>query len=160
MTTEKRENANAKRLGELKEAVLEMEAGMQSPDRDAETGETIEPKKSGHVRMTLAELNEYIEAEAEEARSRGDFEKEARLRGEEFDPDFGESALSVVHKVKSSLITVAWAIAPFGTLWLIYQGIRLAIPATRKWPNLGIKYKNELETETANKRVVRLSASR
>lgn len=157
MTTEKRESA-ARRLGDLKNAVLEMEAGMDSPDRDGETGEEVAEPKSGHVRMTMAELEEFIEEEAEEARLKGNFAKAARLRGEEFDPKFGESVMSVVHTVKSSLITVAWAIAPFGILWLTYQGIRLAIPATRKWPNLGIKYK-ELEND-GSKKVVRLSASR
>lgn len=155
MNVEKRESA-ARRLGEAKQAVLEMEAGLDSPDRDGQTGEEVSPR-SGHIQLSMEELNEYIEFEAKEAHSKGDFAKEARLLGRKFDPDFGDSAMSVVHKVKSSLITVAWAVAPFGVLWLFYQGIRLAIPQTRKWPNLGIKYK---EAENDAKRVVRLSASR
>jgi aspartyl-tRNA synthetase len=37
-------------------------------------------------------------------------------------------------------------------VWLIYQGIRLLVPAARKWPALGIKYNNEKEAK-----VVRLA---
>jgi hypothetical protein len=114
--------------------------------------DTDSPKPVEKREIQKEQFELLVKEAADHAEEEGDFRRANKLRGVKYEPTFADTAKSVAVKTKNALITVGIALAPLGGVWLIYQGIRLLVPAARKWPALGIKYNNEKEAK-----VVRLA---
>jgi len=110
---------------------------------------------SGHQEASIPKetLKVLLEEAAAHAEEEGDFRRANKIRGIRYEPTAIDTTKSVLVKVKNAMITVGIALAPLGGVWLFYQGIRLLIPAARKWPALGIKYTEQND----KKQIVRLA---
>lgn len=108
--------------------------------------------RSVEIEVPVEKFELLLKEAADHAEEEGDFRRANKLRGVRYEPTAIDTTKSVLVKAKNAIITVGIALAPFGGVWLLYQGIRLLIPAARKWPALGIKYSDQQE-----KKVVRLA---
>lgn len=111
------------------------------------------PKVEKKIDVQKEQLELLLKEAADHAEEEGDFKRANKLRGVKYEPRFADTAYAYAVKTKNALVTVGIALAPFGSVWLIYQGIRLLIPAARKWPALGINYK-----DAQNAKVVKFPA--
>ena len=99
--------------------------------------ETVMEETVGEVTLPRESLEKILKSQGQDALA-------AALAGEEYTPTFFQSVKSRVIRGTDTLLSLAVVAVPgLGLSWLIYQGIRLAIPAARDWPSLGIKYSRQ-----------------
>lgn len=114
-------------------AVVEMSIGSSAKAREPMTG--AEVKDIDVFTQSKIAIDEFKKM----ALDNGRLDIVARIEGKKYEPSNMQVLKNTAKKVQSALVTVGWALLPGGVLVLLWEGMRFAIPSTRKWPGF-VKY--------------------